>query len=84
MATAVVGNAMRIGVGAPTLAVVSVRLFSVVDLPEDGLPTKAMRGSRGMLATGGPQAISRQPVPTIGIVKEAERRWKAVKGVVEV
>lgn len=39
------------GVGAPTLAVVSVRLFSVVDLPEEGLPTSAMRGSRGILAT---------------------------------
>lgn len=34
--------------GAPTLAVVSVRLFSVVDLPDEGLPTRAMRGSRGM------------------------------------
>lgn len=36
-------------VGAPTFAVVSVRLLSVVDLPDDGLPTSAMRGSRGIL-----------------------------------
>ena len=36
-------------VGAPTLAVVSVRLLSVVDLPDDGLPTRAMRGSRGIV-----------------------------------
>ena len=34
--------------GAPTLAVVSVKLLRVVDLPLDGLPTRAMRGSRGM------------------------------------
>lgn len=25
-------------------------LFSVVDLPDDGLPTKPIRGSRGMAA----------------------------------
>ena len=36
-------------VGAPTLARLSVRLLRVVDLPEDGLPTRAMRGSRGMV-----------------------------------
>ena len=35
---------------APTLAVVSVRLFRVVDLPLEGLPTRAMRGSRGMFS----------------------------------
>ena len=34
---------------APTLAVVSVRLFNVVDLPLDGLPTRAMSGSRGIV-----------------------------------
>lgn len=27
-------------------------LFSVVDLPEDGLPTSPMRGSRGMTREG--------------------------------
>ena len=36
-------------ISAPTLAVVSVRLLRVVDLPEEGLPTRAMRGSRGIL-----------------------------------
>jgi hypothetical protein len=36
--------------GAPTLAVVSVRELRVVDLPDDGFPTKAMRGSLPMLA----------------------------------
>ncbi len=41
----VCGGAQR---GAPTLAVVSVKLLRVVDLPLDGLPTRAMRGSRGM------------------------------------
>lgn len=39
---------LRLG-GAPTLAVVSVRLLRVVDLPDEGLPTRAMRGSRGMV-----------------------------------
>ena len=34
---------------APTFAVVSVRELRVVDLPDEGLPTRAMRGSRGML-----------------------------------
>ena len=34
---------------APTLAVVSVKLFKVVDLPEEGLPTSPMRGSRGIV-----------------------------------
>lgn len=38
----------RLKVGAPTLAVVSVRELRVVDLPDDGLPTRPMRGSRGM------------------------------------
>ena len=33
----------------PTLAVVSVRLFSVVDLPLEGLPTRPIRGSRGIV-----------------------------------
>ena len=33
---------------APTLAEKSVRLFRVVLLPEEGLPTRAMRGSRGI------------------------------------
>lgn len=36
----------------PTFAVVSVRLFSVVDLPDDGLPTRPIRGSRG-ISNGG-------------------------------
>lgn len=26
-----------------------VHLFNVVDLPDEGLPTKPMRGSRGMI-----------------------------------
>jgi hypothetical protein len=34
---------------APTLAVVSVRLFNVVDLPLEGLPTRAISGSRGIV-----------------------------------
>lgn len=34
--------------GAPTLDVASVRLFKVVLLPDDGLPTRAIRGSRGI------------------------------------
>lgn len=33
----------------PTLAVESVKLFNVVLLPEEGLPTSPIRGSRGML-----------------------------------
>lgn len=40
------------GEGVPTLAVVSVRLLRVVDLPELGLPTRAIRGSRGMVGLG--------------------------------
>ena len=35
--------------GAPALAVASVRLLSVVLLPDDGLPTRPIRGSRGIL-----------------------------------
>lgn len=34
----------------PTFEVASVKLFSVVLLPEDGLPTKPIKGSRGMLS----------------------------------
>jgi len=33
----------------PVLEVASVRLLSVVDLPEEGLPTRAMSGSRGIV-----------------------------------
>lgn len=36
----------------PTLEVASVRELRVVDLPEEGLPTKAMRGSRGIVLVG--------------------------------
>ena len=32
----------------PTLELASVKLLSVVDLPDDGLPTRPIRGSRGM------------------------------------
>lgn len=35
----------------PTFAVASVSEFRVVDLPELGLPTMPIRGSRGILAT---------------------------------
>lgn len=35
--------------GAPTLDDESVRLLRVVDLPDDGLPTSPMSGSRGMV-----------------------------------
>ena len=34
----------------PTLEVASVRLFSVVDFPDEGFPTRPMRGSRGIEA----------------------------------
>lgn len=33
---------------APTFDVASVRLFSVVLFPEEGLPTRPIRGSRGI------------------------------------
>lgn len=33
----------------PTLLVASVREFRVVDFPEDGLPTRPIRGSRGIV-----------------------------------
>lgn len=33
----------------PTLLEASVRELRVVDLPEDGLPTRPMRGSRGIV-----------------------------------
>lgn len=36
----------------PTLAVESVKLFSVVLFPEEGFPTSPIRGSRGMLCGG--------------------------------
>jgi hypothetical protein len=35
--------------GIPTFAVVSVRELRVVDLPDEGLPTSPISGSRGML-----------------------------------
>lgn len=38
--------------GAPTFAVVSVRLFRVVDFPLEGLPTRAIKGSRGIMMSG--------------------------------
>jgi len=34
---------------APTLAVVSVKLLSVVLLPDEGLPTRPINGSRGIV-----------------------------------
>lgn len=34
----------------PTLEEASVRLFRVVDLPAEGLPTRPIRGSRGIVA----------------------------------
>lgn len=44
------GSGWRYGeVGIPTFAVVSVRLLSVVLLPDEGLPTRPMRGSRGIM-----------------------------------
>lgn len=36
-------------VGGPALAVASVKLFRVVDLPDEGLPTRPINGSRGIL-----------------------------------
>ena len=33
----------------PTFDEASVKLFKVVDLPDDGFPTKPIRGSRGIL-----------------------------------
>jgi hypothetical protein len=35
----------------PTLEVASVRLFNVVLLPDEGLPTRPIRGSRGILGS---------------------------------
>jgi hypothetical protein len=35
--------------GIPTFAVVSVRELRVVDFPEEGLPTRPISGSRGIL-----------------------------------
>ena len=35
--------------GSPTFAVVSVKLLRVVDLPDDGLPTRPINGSRGIV-----------------------------------
>lgn len=36
-------------VHAPTLELASVKLFKVVDLPLDGLPTRPIKGSRGIV-----------------------------------
>jgi hypothetical protein len=35
----------------PTFDDASVRLFNVVDLPEEGFPTRPIRGSRGILGS---------------------------------
>lgn len=40
------------GIYVPTLEVASVRLLSVVLFPEEGLPTRPMRGSRGISCGG--------------------------------
>lgn len=37
------------GVYQPTFDDASVRLFNVVDLPEEGFPTRPIRGSRGII-----------------------------------
>lgn len=37
---------------SPTLEVASVKLFNVVLFPDEGLPTRPMRGSRGMVSEG--------------------------------
>jgi hypothetical protein len=42
----------------PTFDVASVKLFSVVLLPEDGLPTKPIKGSRGIFTSNVGVAIS--------------------------
>ena len=33
----------------PTLELASVKLFNVVDLPDEGFPTNPIKGSRGIL-----------------------------------
>lgn len=59
----------RRGVGVnhpPTLLVASVKLFKVVDFPLEGLPTKPIKGSRGILrlrrAVVVPFSIHREPL----------------------
>lgn len=37
------------GVYQPTFEDASVKLFNVVDLPEEGFPTRPIRGSRGII-----------------------------------
>jgi hypothetical protein len=44
---------------APTLELASVRLLSVVLLPLEGLPTRPIRGSRGIVLLGGSVAMPR-------------------------
>ena len=39
-----------VGADLPTFELASVKLLRVVDLPEEGLPTRAMRGSRPIMA----------------------------------
>jgi hypothetical protein len=41
----------------PTLELASVRLLSVVLLPLEGLPTRPIRGSRGIVKLGGGVAM---------------------------
>jgi hypothetical protein len=41
----------------PTLELASVRLLSVVLLPLEGLPTRPIRGSRGIVRLGGGVAM---------------------------
>jgi hypothetical protein len=41
----------QFGIYQPTFEEASVRLFRVVDLPDEGLPTKPIKGSRGILGS---------------------------------
>lgn len=53
----------------PTFAVASVRLLRVVDLPLLGLPTRAIRGSRGIVGSPYTEVCS-QSIPVTHLEDE--------------
>lgn len=69
------GSDSVLEVGAPTFAVVSVKLLRVVDLPDDGLPTRPISGSRGMLPWGMCTVYERCASDQILMRKQCDATW---------
>lgn len=71
--------------GSPTLLVASVNELRVVLLPEEGLPTRPIRGSRGMLTdcVVSCQAREQQQLSTDGCLRDCMPGEQCDRGVSE-